>query len=115
MSPGLSCDLEIFLPMRHCIPAECGSVTPAVFQAFIVRPEQSQPFGPAPLRTYGSPSCFLAKARAFSPLVWVFGALETGFGIGVLTTTVVAMILPAWSAFQNSALISPVRVRWRDF
>ena len=35
-----------FLPTRNCARELCGSLTPAVFQAFWVSPEQSQLLGP---------------------------------------------------------------------
>ena len=55
-------------------------LTPAAFQAFMVRPEQSQPFGPAALRTYAIAELFFGECQSFLALGVVFGALETGLG-----------------------------------
>src|SRR5215203_3588236 len=82
MSPGASADTETGVPEPICMPDECGRETPAAAQAYMVRPEQSNAFGPAAPQAYGLPSTDLAAetAAAARPLTGTLtaGAVCTG-------------------------------------
>src|SRR5829696_900735 len=60
------------------MPDECGRETPAAAQAYMVRPEQSNAFGPAAPQAYGLPSTDLAAETAIAPRPLLTGALTAG-------------------------------------
>src|SRR6185436_9137504 len=65
MSPGCSCETEIFRDMAYCEPEECGRDLPPWAHAHITSPEQSKPpDGDAPAHLYGTPRTDRAAATA---------------------------------------------------
>src|SRR3954466_10481194 len=65
-----------------CEPEEWAMLTPAAPHAALVRPEQSNVFGPEVANTYGLPSCARAYATATAARDDGAGAGEEGGGVG---------------------------------
>src|SRR5689334_22712262 len=104
--------------LPHCCAALCGSATPAAFHAIMVRPEQSNVFGPAVPKTYFLPSCAYAYATAlpawpetlgggigFGGLGVALGGLFGGAGVfGVAVPLAFALAAAARAAASAAAL-----------